>query len=351
MPPTSEPKPTPPQVLISLASEGARQAARACVMAMRVPPTELAPGPQLVQRLRDMLHAFPSSAALVDLAHLQAGAVHIAALAAALPDASQRERIFLVRENAGLWPADVSWARELGFAGLWGQIDAAALTGQDDTLAASLATRIGLAPITPLVLSQYFSALRIKPDPATPRGRIRAATGLPAESLCNALATGVKALDRVYRLTTYPSCHTGTEAVDWLCERFRLQRDKAVQLGVDLQALGLLQHVVHEQPFADRPNFYRLTQSTAVDRWNPGVVDRLLREPTGVAVADRKYLAKTYANCFVGSEAVSWVAGRFKLRRHEAEILLNRLHRLHLIEHVTRDHPVRDGNFFYRFVD
>ena len=115
MPPTSEPKPTPPQVLISLASEGARQAARACVMAMRVPPTELAPGPQLVQRLRDMLHAFPSSAALVDLAHLQAGAVHIAALAAALPDASQREA--RGRQPTGVTAADHPLLHELEYQG------------------------------------------------------------------------------------------------------------------------------------------------------------------------------------------------------------------------------------------
>ena len=51
----------------------------------------------------------------------------------------------------------------------------------------------------------------------------------------------------------------------------------------------------------------------------------------------------------MGAQAVQWLAKRLKLRAHEAEILLNRLMRFGLIEHVTGDHPVRDGNFFYRF--
>lgn len=338
-------------VLLGLATAGARDALRATTMAMRLPPADLPPGPQSITHLSDLLKARPDSIAVLDLAALPRTVPHLLALAAALPDPALRARVLLTRELGAVWPADQAWMLELGFAGLWGQLDAPALTGQANTLVSRLGELAGQPALPPEALAQYFSAMQVKPDASAPRGRIRRLTGLSAEALCLALASEVKAIDRSYRLTTYPSCHTGVEAVDWLSGRFRITRERAVGLGQDLQALGLLQHVVHEQPFADLPNFYRVTQSGAVDRWNPGAVYQLLRQPTGIEVKDRRYLGKTYDDCFVGSEAVAWVRERFKLRRHEAEILLNRLLRFGLIAHVTNDHPLRDGNFFYRFVD
>lgn len=347
------PQPSTPAatVLLGLATAGARDALRATTMAMRLPPADLPPGPQSVRHLAEVLKAQPGSIAVLDLAVLPRTVPHVLALTAALPDPALRARVLLTRELSGVWPADQAWGLELGFAGLWGQLDPQALTGETHALVNRLGGLVGQPGLPPEALAQYFSAMQVKPDVGAPRGRIRRLTGLSAEALCLALASEVKAIDRSYRLTTYPSCHTGVEAVDWLSSRFRVTRERAVGLGQDLQALGLLQHVVHEQPFADLPNFYRITQSGAVDRWNPGAVYQLLRQPTGIEVKDRKYLGKTYDDCFVGAEAVTWVRDRLKLRRHEAEILLNRLLRFGLIAHVTNDHPLRDGNFFYRFVD
>ncbi len=348
---TPNPSTSAATVLLGLATTGARDALRAATMAMRLPPADLPAGPQSVSHLFDVLKARPDSIAVLDLAALPRTVPHVLALAAALPDPALRSRVLLTRELSGVWPVDQAWVLELGFAGLWGQLDAQALTGEAHALVNRLGELVGQPALPPAALAQYFSAMQVKPDASVPRGRIRLLTGLSAEALCLALASEVKAIDRSYRLTTYPACHTGVEAVDWLTRRFRVTRERAAGLGQDLQALGLLQHVVHEQPFADLPNFYRVTQSGAVDRWNPGAVYKLLRQPTGIDVKDRKYLGKTYDDCFVGEQAVAWVRERLKLRRHEAEILLNRLLRFDLIAHVTNDHPLRDGNFFYRFVD
>jgi DNA-binding transcriptional ArsR family regulator len=90
--------------------------------------------------------------------------------------------------------------------------------------------------------------------------------------------------------------------------------------------------------------------STAVERIDLGSLMRAISARTGVEVLDRLYHGKTYPACFVGSQAVDWLNTTHQLSRHSAEILLNRLQGFNLIEHVTRDHPVRDGLFFYRFV-
>jgi hypothetical protein len=56
-----------------------------------------------------------------------------------------------------------------------------------------------------------------------------------------------------------------------------------------------------------------------------------------------------YPHCWVGKQAVDWLQTHKKLPRYEAENLLNRAMSFGLIEHVTREHRVKDGNYFYRF--
>lgn len=344
-------------IWLCTATESARHTLRALAMALRAPPADLplkagaqADDPRgVLARLHHALLAQPRSVAIVDISTVTQAAPHLLSLAQQLPDARARARVLLLREFSGLWGTDQAWAADLGFAGLWAQVDAAELVREGHPLVAAIARGVERPSLPPQALQQYFSAMRVGLDGASPRHRIRAATGLDAEALCLALASEVKHTDRSYLLKIYPACHTGVEAVDWLTGRFRLDRPQAVEVGRDLQRLGLLQHVVHEQPFADLPNFYRPTHSTALDRWNLAAVYPLLVQPSGLEVRDRSYLGKTYERCFVGADAVQWVAHRLRLRRHEAEILLNRLMAFGLIEHVTREHPVRDGHFFYRF--
>lgn len=247
--------PLPPTLWLCLATDTAHHALRAVCMAMRLPPAELVAGPDTLARLDAALAAQPHSVAVIDLAAISPAASSVTALAAALPDARSRARVVLTRELSGLWPTEQAWARELGFAGLWADLDPVALAQPDNPLAETLSRLSGTPPLPAEARAQYFSAMQVKLDDATPRHRIRRATGLTAEELCRAIASHVKAIDRTYHFKSYPSCHTGTEAVDWLSTRFKIKRTAAVRLGLDLQALGLLQHVVHEQPFADLPNF------------------------------------------------------------------------------------------------
>jgi potassium-dependent mechanosensitive channel len=83
---------------------------------------------------------------------------------------------------------------------------------------------------------------------------------------------------------------------------------------------------------------------------SPGATLSLLRSKTGVVVRERSYHGTNYPACFVGSHAVDWLHSKLKLSRLDAEIMLNRLYGFDLIEHVTREHSVQDGTYFYRFV-
>ena len=70
---------------------------------------------------------------------------------------------------------------------------------------------------------------------------------------------------------------------------------------------------------------------------------------SGVPVADRSYLGKTYPSCWVGAEAVDHLMVVHGLKRHDAWVLLHRLMQFGLIVHVTQSRPVIDGAFYYRF--
>ena len=69
----------------------------------------------------------------------------------------------------------------------------------------------------------------------------------------------------------------------------------------------------------------------------------------GLEIADRSYLGKLYAQCWVAQEAVSWLCNSYRLPRYEAENLLHRLLSYGLSEHVTQAHRVKDANLFFRF--
>lgn len=343
-------KSTAPTALLCMPPGQGRSAVRAALMAMNVVPQDILPSRTELAQLAHTLQTQPNTAAIIDLDGVQQAAPHIVALTAVLPLAEVRQRVALVRSDHGLWPSDRAWARQLGYADLYGQLDAISLTAESRALLDGIARLTGAEPIGNEALARYFSAMQIKPDTSSPRGLIRKATGLTAEALCGALASSVKALDRVYHLKSYPQCFVGTEAVAWLAKQYALARSEAVKLGGALQALGMLHHVAHEHAFADEAFFYRTGTSTAAARLNLGLISQQLSAKAGVAVKDRLYHGTSYPACFVGSEAVDWLSTSQRLKRHQAEIVLNRLHRLNLIEHVTQEHAVRDGFFFYRFV-
>jgi Domain found in Dishevelled, Egl-10, and Pleckstrin (DEP) len=340
-----------PTAFICLPSGDARNAVRAAMMAMNVLPQDILPSRADLQRISIALLSQNNALAVIDLTVIKPAAAHMPALAALMLDVKTRKRVILTRSDCGLWATDRAWAQELGFADLFAQLDAAALTSESHNMLDLVAQLTWTASISADVLSRHYSAMQVKPDSVSPRGVIRKLTGLTAETLCAAITSHVKALDRIYHLKSYPSCFLGSEAVDWLTGQYTASREQSVALGVALQALGMLHHVAHEQAFADAPNFYRTAACTAADQCKPSLALKRLMSKGGVATKDRTYLGKLYPHCFIGAEAVDWMCKFYKIKRHDADIILNRLQSQGTIEHVTHDHAVRDGQFFYRFVE
>ncbi len=342
--------PAQPTALFCMPPTPARNALRAALMAMNVLPQEMMPSRSDLAQMAHTLQSQARTTAVIDLDGVQHAAPHILALAAALPEAETRKRVALVRSSQALWPTDNAWVQQLGFASIYTQLDPISLTAEARPLLDSIAQHTGVAPIANEALTRYFSAMQVRTDTTSPRGLIRQATGLTAEALCAALASSVKALTRVYHLSAYPHCFVGSEAVAWLTKQYALTKDMAIQVGLALQGLGMLHHVAHEHAFADEAFFYRTGVSSNVDRLHLGVIYKLLSSTSGVVVKDRLYHGKNYPDCFIGAQAVDCLCRTQNLKRHQAEIALNRLHGFRLVQHVTQEHAVRDGYFFYRFV-
>lgn len=333
-------------------AESPRNTLRAAVMAMNVLPREVTADMAGLKGLRDTLQRDALAVAVIDLAAMQPAVPHVLALAAFLGEASASRRVTLLRCSDGpVWEPERQWVKGLGFADLLTDLDPVGLTAAPMPLLAQIAAGTGAAPIDATALTRYFSAMQVRADTQAPRGLIRALTGLDAEALASSLVSNVKALDRVHNLTTYPACFVGSDAVTWMATHYRVSRNKAVRLGQALHALHLLGHVVHEHGFEDGAYFYRAAVSSAADRLHPGAVLQAMRAAGGVAVKDRSYHLRSYPACFVGAEAVAWLHERYRVARHDAETFLNRLHGYGLVRHVKDAHPVRDGDFFYRFVD
>lgn len=339
-----------PTALLCLPSADARNAVHAALAAMQVESQDILPSRAELAKLLETLHSNTRAVAIIDLAGIKHAAANIVALAALLPDASACKRIALTRGHCGLWPTDRTWAQELGFADLYPQLDSTSLLEESSGVLDWVANLTGVAAIQTEVLKQHFSTAHVQPDRTSQRGIIRLLTNLTAEALCVELAGHVTTQDRTHNLQPYPYCFLGKEAVDWLTKEYKVTRHDAARLGEALQQLGMLHHVVHEQEFSDEPFFYRTELSAITQRMNPGATLALLTSKSGVLVRDRSYHGTHYAACFVGSHAVDWLHSKLKLSRLDAEIMLNRLYGFDLIAHVTHEHPVQDGMFFYRFV-
>ncbi|MGE0873429.1 MAG: hypothetical protein AB7O31_02035 [Burkholderiales bacterium] len=80
----------------------------------------------------------------------------------------------------------------------------------------------------------------------------------------------------------------------------------------------------------------------------PNLAARMAREG-GVPIADRRYLLRTYEQCFVGSEAVDWIAREYAVSRELAALAGSALLDAGYVYHVVREQAFRDGSFYYRF--
>ena len=78
------------------------------------------------------------------------------------------------------------------------------------------------------------------------------------------------------------------------------------------------------------------------------LVDEMRREG-GVNIGDRRYGLHVYDRCFIGSEAVTWLAKHQKATRDEALRIGQLLIERGLMHHVTDEHTFEDEYLFYRF--
>lgn len=72
-------------------------------------------------------------------------------------------------------------------------------------------------------------------------------------------------------------------------------------------------------------------------------------QSTGIVVQDRKWRFRTFPKCFIGSEAVSWIAEHIKSSRQEAIKLGQRFIDAGVFHHVVRAHDFEDQYLFYRW--
>ncbi len=75
---------------------------------------------------------------------------------------------------------------------------------------------------------------------------------------------------------------------------------------------------------------------------------QLMRSPDGLKIRTRTHGLRTHADCFVGSEAVDWLARHRNLDRAGAVRLGRQLMALGMIQHVVHEHDFKDDSLFYR---
>jgi hypothetical protein len=63
---------------------------------------------------------------------------------------------------------------------------------------------------------------------------------------------------------------------------------------------------------------------------------------------DRSYRLQNYPGCFVGSEAVAWIARHLRCSPQHAVAVGQALGELGLLSHVVQEHPFLDEHLFYR---
>ncbi len=82
---------------------------------------------------------------------------------------------------------------------------------------------------------------------------------------------------------------------------------------------------------------------------NPEQLVGEMRGVAGLDVRDRMHALMRYPQCFVGSEAVDWLAEHLQVSRRSAVRVGQRLVALGHVRHVVDEHDFHDGHFFFCF--
>lgn len=118
---------------------------------------------------------------------------------------------------------------------------------------------------------------------------------------------------------------------------------RAVLPGADEQALRA---ALARAPRSALPDPCDVFIARGVD---PLALIARMRAPDGLRRETRRHGLHSYPDCFVGREAVDWLAHEAGLSREDAVIGGEVLRILGVFDHVVKDQPFRDGRFFYRF--
>ncbi|MEL6439300.1 MAG: hypothetical protein AAFQ80_08625 [Cyanobacteria bacterium J06621_8] len=70
----------------------------------------------------------------------------------------------------------------------------------------------------------------------------------------------------------------------------------------------------------------------------------------GVEIKTRRHRLKLYQSCFLGSEAVDWIAAKTKLSKEDALTIGQKMIDKGLFHHVLDEHKFKDEALFYRFI-
>lgn len=85
-----------------------------------------------------------------------------------------------------------------------------------------------------------------------------------------------------------------------------------------------------------------------------GLLERLvkqMRSQNGLTIQDRRFRLTVYTSCFVGSEAVTWLAKTQNATREAAVRIGQAMVEQGIFHHVSDEHPFKDEYLFYRFYE
>ncbi len=124
---------------------------------------------------------------------------------------------------------------------------------------------------------------------------------------------------------------------------------QARQLFLEQKAQGFLLVVEDENGFVIWHQTDRAQLADTLSSINLKELVAAMRNVGGLPIKNRQYHLKTYARCFVGSEAVTWLSNHLKISKGEAVQVGQRLMDEKWIHHVTDEHSFQDELLFYRF--
>ncbi|KAL6042214.1 vacuolar membrane-associated protein iml1 [Balamuthia mandrillaris] len=159
----------------------------------------------------------------------------------------------------------------------------------------------------------------------------------------------------------YRQCFSGSDVVDWIiahCAKVS-SREQAAKVAQYLFTSGFFRPVTQTSTcFKDSPLLFCTFEpnNVCVEDMDYKMIKAIVEQMSdtrngGVELKNRRYFFKTYNNCFLGSEAVTWLVDNVPLleSREQAVQFGQMLMNNGYIYHVTNSHPFGDSNYFYVF--